>query len=76
LPWCDAAQHTRHRFQSGSDGDRPGLVDGLAASLAATRIIRSYLYGITATDPATFTVVVLTLFAVACLACNYPPAAR
>jgi len=52
-----------------------GLVVGLAASLAATRIISSSLYGITATDPATFTVVVLTLFVIACVAC-YVPARR
>ena len=52
-----------------------GLVVGVAASLVATRIISSYLYGITATDPATFTVVVLTLFVVACVAC-YVPARR
>ena len=52
-----------------------GLIVGLAASLVATRIISSYLYGITATDPATFTVVVLTLFVVACVAC-YVPARR
>ncbi len=49
-----------------------GLVVGLAASLAATRIISSSLYGITATDPATFTVVVLALFVVACVACYVP----
>ena len=52
-----------------------GLGVGLAASLAATRIISSSLYGITATDPATFTVVVLTLFVIACVAC-YVPARR
>ena len=52
-----------------------GLVVGLAGSLAATRIISSSLYGITATDPATFTVVVLTLFVIACVAC-YVPARR
>ena len=52
-----------------------GLVVGLAASLAATRIISSSLYGITATDPATFAVVVLTLFVIACVAC-YVPARR
>jgi putative ABC transport system permease protein len=52
-----------------------GMVVGLAASLGATRIISSYLYGVTPTDPATFGVVLLTLFVVACLAC-YVPARR
>jgi len=49
-----------------------GLVVGLVVSLAATRIISSYLYGVTATDPATFGVVLATLFVVACLACYVP----
>jgi len=52
-----------------------GMVIGLTASLGATRIISSYLYGVTATDPATFAVVLLMLFVVACLAC-YVPARR
>ena len=52
-----------------------GMVVGLAASLGATRIISRYLYGVTATDPATFSIVLLTLFVMACLAC-YVPARR
>jgi predicted permease len=52
-----------------------GMVVGLAASLGATRIISRYLYGVTATDPATFSIVLLTLFVIACLAC-YVPARR
>jgi putative ABC transport system permease protein len=52
-----------------------GIAVGLAASLSLTRIIDSSLWGVTSTDPATYTVVVLTLFAAACLAC-YVPARR
>jgi putative ABC transport system permease protein len=52
-----------------------GMVFGLIASLSLTRIIDSALWGVTSTDPATYTVVLLTLFAVACLAC-YVPARR
>ena len=52
-----------------------GMVVGLVASLSLTRIIASALWGVTPTDPATYTVVLLTLFAVACLAC-YVPARR
>jgi putative ABC transport system permease protein len=52
-----------------------GIAVGLAASLGATRIIGSYLYGVTPTDPMTYTVVLLLLLAVACLAC-YVPARR
>jgi putative ABC transport system permease protein len=52
-----------------------GMVLGLVASLSLTRIIDSSLWGVTSTDPVTYTVVLLALFAVACLAC-YVPARR
>jgi putative ABC transport system permease protein len=52
-----------------------GIVIGLVASLSLTRIIDSALWGVRSTDPATYTVVLLTLLAVACLAC-YVPARR
>jgi ABC-type antimicrobial peptide transport system permease subunit len=51
------------------------LAFGLVGSLSLTRIIDSALWGVTSTDPATYGVVLLTLFAVACLAC-YVPARR
>jgi putative ABC transport system permease protein len=49
-----------------------GLVLGLAASFALTRMVQSALYGVTATDPATFTGVSLLLAMVALLACLFP----
>jgi len=52
-----------------------GVAFGLVASLALTRAIRSLLFGVTATDPLTFAVVVMLLFSVALLAC-YIPARR
>jgi len=52
-----------------------GIAIGLVASLSLTRIIDSSLWGVTATDPATYALVVLTLLVVACLAC-YVPARR
>jgi predicted permease len=52
-----------------------GMVLGLIASLALTRLIRPLLFGVSATDPLTFIVVVLLLSAVALLAC-YIPARR
>jgi putative ABC transport system permease protein len=52
-----------------------GLSLGLAASLALTRVISSFLFGVTATDPATFAGTALALGAVALLAC-YIPARR
>jgi len=52
-----------------------GIGIGLAAALAATRLIARFLYGVQATDPATFAAVSLLLVAVALLA-SYLPARR
>ncbi|HYR90626.1 MAG TPA: ABC transporter permease [Terriglobia bacterium] len=49
-----------------------GLVLGLAGSFALTRIIASALWGVTATDPATFAGVSLFLVLVALIACFIP----
>ena len=52
-----------------------GLAAGIAAALAATRLLRATLRGVSATDPLTFSAVVLVLAAVAALA-TYIPARR
>jgi len=52
-----------------------GAALGLALAVAATRVLKSLLFGISATDPLTYTVVVVVLIAVALLAC-YLPARR
>lgn len=49
-----------------------GLVAGLAGALALTRLIASQLWGVTATDPATFAAVSLVLAGVAVVACIGP----
>ncbi len=49
-----------------------GMAIGLAASLALTRLMKSLLFGVSATDPVTFVVVALLLIAVALLACWIP----
>jgi predicted permease len=57
------------------DGLRPalfGLGLGLLVSAAATRVVRSLLYGMKPLDPAVFGVVALTLLIVAILACIAP----
>src|SRR5687768_7658929 len=52
-----------------------GIVLGLGASLAVTRVVISYLVGVSATDPVTFAGVPLLLLGVAALA-SYLPARR
>jgi ABC-type antimicrobial peptide transport system permease subunit len=52
-----------------------GLGIGLAASLAAGRLIRSVLFGITATDPVSIVLAIVTLVIVAMVAA-YLPARR
>jgi len=52
-----------------------GMAIGLAASFALTRLISSLLFGVSAADPMTFTVVSLLLIGIALLAC-YIPARR
>jgi putative ABC transport system permease protein len=49
-----------------------GLAIGLGASLALTRLLSSQLYGVSATDPATFTVLAAVVLAVSALASLVP----
>jgi ABC-type antimicrobial peptide transport system permease subunit len=49
-----------------------GCAVGLVASLAASRLITSQLYGISASDPATLTSIVVFLSIASLLACWLP----
>jgi putative ABC transport system permease protein len=52
-----------------------GIVIGAAGALGLTRFIRSFLYGVSPSDPLTFTLISLILAGVALLA-SYVPARR
>ncbi|MHB8412409.1 MAG: ABC transporter permease [Candidatus Acidiferrales bacterium] len=52
-----------------------GLIVGLAGALAATRLLAGQLYGVTATDPIIFVIVIAVLASIAFFAC-YIPARR
>jgi putative ABC transport system permease protein len=49
-----------------------GLVLGLVSALALTRLMKSLLFGVNATDAVTFAAVTLLLLVVALLACLIP----
>lgn len=50
----------------------PGVVLGVTAAFGLTRLMQSFLFGISATDPLTFFIVALFLTGVALLACWFP----
>jgi predicted permease len=52
-----------------------GIAIGLLAAFAVTRVMGSFLYGVTATDPLTFAIVSVLLLGLTLLAC-YVPARR
>jgi putative ABC transport system permease protein len=52
-----------------------GVVIGLAAALALTRVMKNLLFNVSATDPATFALIALLLVSVALIA-SYIPARR
>ena len=52
-----------------------GVAIGLVAAFALTQVMSTLLYGVTATDPTTFTLISLLLVFVAALA-SYIPARR
>jgi ABC-type antimicrobial peptide transport system permease subunit len=49
-----------------------GVAIGLIASYALTRLMKTLLFGVSATDPLTFTVIALSLGLITLLACWIP----
>jgi predicted permease len=49
-----------------------GIVCGVVVSLAATRVLSSFLFGVTSSDSTTYALVAVTLLAVAVVACVTP----
>ena len=49
-----------------------GVAIGIPAAVALTRVIASWLFGVTATDPATFAAAAAMLVSIALLACAIP----
>jgi len=49
-----------------------GIVIGVAAALLLTRVMRSMLVGVGATDPATFATIAVLFFVIAAVACWLP----
>ena len=49
-----------------------GIAFGIAGALAATRLIASLLFGVTASDPATFAAIAILMTLVALAACWIP----
>jgi ABC-type antimicrobial peptide transport system permease subunit len=49
-----------------------GVAIGIGGAIGLTRFMKTLLYGVSATDPMTFTVIALLLSAVALLACWVP----
>ncbi|MGH7470956.1 MAG: FtsX-like permease family protein, partial [Longimicrobiales bacterium] len=49
-----------------------GVLTGLLAAFALTRVLESQLVGVASTDPVTFAAVALAFLAVAALACAVP----
>jgi putative ABC transport system permease protein len=49
-----------------------GVTIGLSASFALTRLMKTWLFGVSATDPLTFAVIAMLLIGVALMACFIP----
>lgn len=69
------AEILRSTLRQGMQLAAVGLTIGVLLAVAATRVLRSFLYGVTPADPVTFATVSLILLATALIAC-YVPARR
>jgi putative ABC transport system permease protein len=72
---ADPAQVVRLFLARGMALAASGVVVGLAGAVTSTRLLRTWLYGVTPLDPATFAASAVALLAIACAAA-YLPARR
>jgi len=69
---AEPASVSRMIVQQGGSVAVAGIMVGLAAALAGSRLIESLLFGVSSRDPGVFTITAVALFAVALLACWLP----
>src|SRR5262249_4597969 len=69
---ADSGHVVRHVLVTGFRPVLAGLTIGFAGALAATRLLASALFHVTATDPATFVIAIVGLGLVAVVACLGP----
>jgi len=67
-PWSVLLMVIRH----GATLTAAGIVIGLVGALVATRVVRTLLFEVAATDPPTYVVGAVALLAIALLACAVP----
>jgi len=78
MRWRSAAERSACAWRSARTATRAlrivvaGLIVGLAGAAGVTRVLQTFLFGVTPTDPIAFTIVTLLLMAVGLMAAWLP----